>query len=96
MFLILCLQLVELPQETLSSQEFKETCGTVLEELKSKDEFPYGCRAYYPVYMFRRIVFAAFIVFLDPYPYVECVMLIVFTIIPVYSLRPNCSSSATS
>lgn len=54
-----------------------------MEGFKADELSPYYCRAYYPVYMIRRLVFAVIIVTLTSRPYVQLILIILVAIVPV-------------
>ncbi len=69
----------------MADKEYKESCGTIVEGLKSGEGLLYYAQAYYPIYMFRRLLFALIIVVCPGYPYLQLFLIIGVAIIPVSS-----------
>jgi hypothetical protein len=71
----------------MATNDFKESCGTIVESIRADDKSEYLCRAYYPLYMFRRFAFAMIIVVLKAYPYIQLFAITSATLLPVLSLQ---------
>ena len=64
--------------DVLSSNEFKEKYGALMEEINIKAPH------FYPLYLLRRFVYAGLIVFLYEYPIIQLVVIICVTLCPVF------------
>ena len=82
-FLLISIRLVETPNELVEQPEFKESYGTIVEEVKICDP---TSKQYYAIYLIRRIVYAFLLISLSDYPTVQLCLTPVITIMPVRSL----------
>ena len=82
--------LVETPDEEVEKDEFKESFGTLLEEMDLKKDF--YCRYYYPLYMMRRIVYSLLLVIGDGYPMIQLIIIPPLLCFPVFLLIATLSN----
>jgi len=71
---------LELNPDEFENQEFKESYGTIIEDLKSDRKSV----TFYPVFLLRRLIYAALLIILYFYPKIQLILIVVFTIIPVF------------
>jgi len=64
----------------LETEEFKKAYGTLIEDLKLEQY----SSMFYPIYLFRRVIYSAMLVILYKYPYAQILIIIVFALIPVF------------
>jgi len=69
----------EMSVAELKDDSFKDTYGTIIENLKLKGSAIY----FYPFYMARRLVFALCVLIMYEYPVLQLIVMILITIIPV-------------
>jgi len=74
--------LVETPKNELESQEFKDSYGTLCEDLRIEDSSVF----FYPIFMFRRIIYAALLVFIYQFPVLQLWLILFFPAILVFFL----------
>lgn len=65
----------------MEKDEFKEKFGTIVEEIEFANSF--WCKAYYPIFLFRRFAFALILVSLIDYPIVQLYLSMIGTFLPV-------------
>ncbi len=80
-FFVVSLWLVEIPNTELVKPQFKESCGTIIEDIDIYESFM--CRYYYPLYLFRRTLYAVVIIVLIDYPMVQLLLIPAFLLFPV-------------
>ncbi len=79
------MHLVEYPEDRLTSEEFKEKYGTIVEDLKTDDYSVY----FYPIYLIRRLGYAAALISLYYFPRIQIGLITVFLLIPVLFFPVN-------
>lgn len=75
------INLIETSNDEMGEDEFKERFGTIVEEIDYERSF--WCKAYYPLFLFRRFIYAIILVFLSDYPISQLYLSLVLTILPV-------------
>lgn len=80
-FLIIVINLIEHDNEELKTETFKNEYGTIIEGIDLKGVF--WDKAYYIIFLYRRLVYAAILAILYQYPMLQLVLSLVITCIPV-------------
>jgi len=81
-FIVKSFHLVEKSSSVLETNEFKETYGNIVEDLKVKKGRLWP-RYYYPIYLIRRLVYAVVLIVLIDYPFIQLWLIIFVTTIPI-------------
>ena len=74
-------RLIEKPDEELETDEFKESYGTIIEDIDLKGD--YFSRYYYPIYLIRRLFYALALVVLADHPMIQLWVFPILFVIPV-------------
>lgn len=77
--MIKCFYWVESKRKILKSDEFKASYGAVIDDIKLKGYAIY----FYPLYLYRRLIYAGLIIILFDYPEIQLILIIILNIIPV-------------
>ena len=72
---------MEVPDEKLEGKKFQESYGTMIESLDMKKDL--NCRYYNPIQIFRRILYAMFLVALSGHPMLQLTLILIFVCYPV-------------
>ena len=81
MFLVVVLRLIETEDEEIRKQDFKEKYGTIVEGISIRGI--YWDKAFYPLFLMRRIIYSAILTTMITYPVVQLALCIVLGVIPV-------------
>lgn len=79
-FLIICIRLVETPNEDVAQAEFKDSYGSITDDVRIESA---ACKQYYPIYMIRRIVYALILIALAEYPVIQLIIVPIVVVVPV-------------
>lgn len=63
----------------LKSSEFRDSFGAIIEDVKTEGYSIF----FYPLFLYRRIIYAALVVFLFDYPLLQLIIIITATLAPV-------------
>ena len=80
-FLVVCLKLSETNDEEMEQDEFKEVYGTIIEDLDYAGSLP--GKAYYPIYLTRRLLYVFILVMLIDYPVIQLGLVLALVVIPM-------------
>lgn len=84
-------ELVERDENVLVSYQFETTYGTIIEDVDVKGHGLY----FYPIYLFRRLIYPLIVIFLYEYPLTQIILVIAIIILPVPStITLRCSSTS--
>jgi len=75
--------LLENTKVVLKTDAFMKSYGTLLEGLKI-DQYS---AIFYPIYLFRRVIYSAILVILYEYPYIQISVIIFIVLIPVFFIN---------
>lgn len=75
------MHLTERNNEEAEDEEFKESYGTIFEDIEYTGST--WCKYYYPLFLFRRFVYAILLVSLNDYPIVQLALSLFVVILPV-------------
>jgi len=64
--------LLEVPVKELEKKKFKKLYGTVIEDIDVKGYGTY----YYPIFLFRRLLYALCLIYLYEYPNIQLIFII--------------------
>lgn len=81
MFLLCSFNWVEKETDDLESEEFKDSYGAIIENIELEKSGP--SRFFYPLYLYRRLLYAAVLLFLIKYPLVQIVVIMAALVVPV-------------
>jgi hypothetical protein len=79
------LRLIETDDEDIKKEVFKAKYGTIVEGIAITGI--YWDKAFYPLFLMRRLLYSAILTTMISYPTVQLVMCVFATIIPVLCLR---------
>lgn len=81
MFFILCCILLETPNDEIVKASFVNSYGTLIEDIAYVKSL--AAKFYYPIFLFRRIVYALIVTVLTNYPTIQLLSSIIIVIFPV-------------
>jgi hypothetical protein len=79
--LVVILHLIETPDEEMLLKDFKETYGTIVEGIALNSN--YWNKAFYPLFLTRRLVYALILITLINYPLLQLIVILGVVLIPV-------------
>jgi len=70
---------VENEATLLAKEEFTDTYGSIIEDIRATDNSVF----YYPLFLYRRLIYAALVIFLLDYSMIQLIAIIVVSLLPV-------------
>jgi len=81
-YIFVCFQLLEVADQVQKSAKYTESYGTLIEDLQINSD--YLKKTYYPLYLYRRLIFASILILLVEFPFVQLALILLITILPVF------------
>ena len=72
-------KLIDNQNDVLNSKEFKESYGTMIEDIKTETETVF----YYSIFLLRRILYSAIVILLIDYPLIQIGLILSLICLPV-------------